>query len=139
MVVAIETGRYGCSGQTTPKIGQPEMAHPAVPRRIGVFVFDGVQLLDVTGPIKVFHAANSLGADYEVRLYSPTGEPVKSSAGVGLAVSGDIRFPGVGHPGGLGVGSPAGRSADSQAQHDHPEHAAHDRHQKTCLTRNSIA
>ena len=64
------------------------MAHSVEPRRIGVYVFDGVQLLDVTGPVEDFHAANSLGADYDVRLYSPTGEPVTSSAGVGLAVSG---------------------------------------------------
>jgi transcriptional regulator GlxA family with amidase domain len=64
------------------------MTRPAVPRRIGVFVFDGVQLLDVTGPVEVFHAASGLGADYDVQLYSPTGAPVTSSAGVGLAVSG---------------------------------------------------
>lgn len=63
------------------------MVDIGVTRRIGVYVFDGVQLLDVTGPVEVFHAANLFGASYDVGLYSPDGATVLSSAGVGLTVS----------------------------------------------------
>ncbi|MDY7528900.1 MULTISPECIES: GlxA family transcriptional regulator [unclassified Cryobacterium] len=64
------------------------MADIGATRRIGVYVFDGVQLLDVTGPVEVFHAANLFGATYDIGLYSPDGATVLSSAGVGLTVSG---------------------------------------------------
>lgn len=52
-------------------------------RHVGIFVFDGVQLLDVTGPAEVFHAAG-----YALKLYSSDGNDVTSSAGVRLAVHG---------------------------------------------------
>jgi transcriptional regulator GlxA family with amidase domain len=61
------------------------------PRRaVGVLVFDGVQLLDVSGPVEVFTAATKFGAGYEVRLYSPEGGSVLSSSGIRLAVDGTV-------------------------------------------------
>ena len=38
-----------------------------------ILAFDGVQLLDVTGPIEVFEAARQRGARYRVLVASPTG------------------------------------------------------------------
>jgi transcriptional regulator GlxA family with amidase domain len=61
------------------------------PRRaVGVLVFDGVQLLDVSGPVEVFTAAARFGAGYDVKLYSPDGGSVLSSSGVRLAVDGVV-------------------------------------------------
>ena len=50
-----------------------------------VLAFDGVQLLDVAGPIDVLTAANEHGADYQVLIASVTGAPVRTSAGVRIA------------------------------------------------------
>ncbi|MFJ3712821.1 MULTISPECIES: hypothetical protein [unclassified Streptomyces] len=36
-----------------------------------VVAFDGVQLLDVTGPAEVFTTANTYGARYDVRVVRP--------------------------------------------------------------------
>jgi transcriptional regulator GlxA family with amidase domain len=55
---------------------------------VTVVAFDGAQLLDVTGPVEVFTTANSHGANYDVRLVSPTGEDVRTSSGVRLGVEG---------------------------------------------------
>lgn len=68
----------------TPQIQTRVCLSPASSgRHVGIFVFDGVQLLDVTGPAEVFHAAG-----YALKLYSPDGNDVTSSAGVRLAVHG---------------------------------------------------
>lgn len=48
--------------------------------------FDGVQLLDVTGPAEVFTTANAFGARYDVRIVSPTGTDVRTSSGVRVGV-----------------------------------------------------
>ncbi len=48
--------------------------------------FDGVQLLDVTGPAEVFTTANAFGARYDVRIVSPTGTDVRTSSGVRIGV-----------------------------------------------------
>ncbi len=55
-------------------------------RVITLFAFDGVQLLDVTGPASVFGMANTLGGDeaYKILVVSPGGGLVKSSCGVVL-------------------------------------------------------
>jgi transcriptional regulator GlxA family with amidase domain len=50
-----------------------------------VLAFDGVQLLDVAGPVDVLTAANEHGADYQVLIASVTGAPVRTSAGVRIA------------------------------------------------------
>ncbi|MFJ7271075.1 GlxA family transcriptional regulator [Streptomyces sp. NPDC099050] len=61
--------------------------HPVV-----IVAFDGVQLLDVTGPAEVFAAANLHGARadarYEVRIVSPDGADVRTSSGVRIGVDG---------------------------------------------------
>jgi transcriptional regulator GlxA family with amidase domain len=51
-------------------------------------VFDGVKMLDVSGPAEVFGEANLLGADYRLTYVSPTGLPVHTSVGMSLAVDG---------------------------------------------------
>ena len=50
-----------------------------------VLAFDGVQLLDVAGPVDVLTSANEHGADYQVLIASVTGAPVRTSAGVRIA------------------------------------------------------
>lgn len=53
-------------------------------RLVVVFAFDGVQLLDVTGPASVFGVANTLSGReaYKVVVVSPHGGLVESSCGV---------------------------------------------------------
>jgi transcriptional regulator GlxA family with amidase domain len=55
------------------------------PHLVVVLAFDGVQLLDVAGPVDVLTAANEQGADYQVLIASVTGAPVRTSAGVRIA------------------------------------------------------
>ncbi|REH54117.1 transcriptional regulator GlxA family with amidase domain [Kutzneria buriramensis] len=50
-----------------------------------VLAFDGVQLLDVAGPVDVLNTANEQGADYQVLIASLTGDAVRTSAGVRIA------------------------------------------------------
>lgn len=52
-----------------------------------VVVFDGVQSLDVTGPVEVFTGAGLAAADpeaYVIRTASPDGGPVRTSSGLTL-------------------------------------------------------
>ncbi|UGT57862.1 GlxA family transcriptional regulator [Nocardia asteroides] len=56
-------------------------------RRIGFLLFDGVKALDYVGPAEVFIEANQFADAYEVMLFSPTGSPVQSSVGPGVAVT----------------------------------------------------
>ncbi|MEU6125371.1 GlxA family transcriptional regulator [Streptomyces sp. NPDC047123] len=53
-------------------------------QRVAFLVFDGVTLLDVSGPGEVFHQAGRLGARYELRLVSPGGGDVTTSSGLVL-------------------------------------------------------
>ncbi len=55
-----------------------------ITRVIALFVFDGVQILDVTGPASVFGVANALRGDdaYKILVVSPGGGAIKSSCGV---------------------------------------------------------
>jgi transcriptional regulator GlxA family with amidase domain len=55
-------------------------------RTIVVIVFDGVRLLDVSGPLEVFTVANEHGAAYAVRLASLGGRDIVTSGGVRLGV-----------------------------------------------------
>jgi transcriptional regulator GlxA family with amidase domain len=65
-------------------------------RTVTVFVFPGVRLLDVTGPIEVFASANEFGGRYRVQTVSEDGADVITSAGTrisaDLAVA-DVREP----------------------------------------------
>ncbi|MGS2615806.1 GlxA family transcriptional regulator [Micromonospora sp. LZ34] len=54
------------------------------PHRVGVVVFDGVQLLDVSGPVDVFDAASRRGAGYTVALLGWRSAQVRTSSGVRL-------------------------------------------------------
>jgi transcriptional regulator GlxA family with amidase domain len=61
------------------------------PRTVLILVFDGVQSLDVTGPLEVFDGANRVlaarGADgpaYRITIASPEGAPVRTSSGLTL-------------------------------------------------------
>ncbi|MEU8934877.1 GlxA family transcriptional regulator [Streptomyces sp. NPDC048409] len=56
------------------------MAH-----RVGLVVFEGVTLLDVSGPSEVLHQAGRLAGPYELVLVSPAGGTVTSSAGPALS------------------------------------------------------
>jgi transcriptional regulator GlxA family with amidase domain len=57
----------------------------SAPRRIAVLLFNGVRLLDVTGPLEVFDVARALRCDYEVTLYSVEDQhSVHCSSGVVL-------------------------------------------------------
>jgi transcriptional regulator GlxA family with amidase domain len=59
---------------------------PTTQRTIGFFVYDGIQLLDVCGPLEIFGEAAKRGAPYRMLVFSPTGADVISSAGVRLCV-----------------------------------------------------
>jgi transcriptional regulator GlxA family with amidase domain len=54
-------------------------------RRVAVLVFDGVTMLDVSGPAEVLSKASAFGAHYDLSLVSPTGGEVRTSTGMVLA------------------------------------------------------
>jgi transcriptional regulator GlxA family with amidase domain len=64
------------------------------PHSVLIVVFDGVQSLDVTGPLEVFDGANRyLGADgpaYQITIVGPDGAPVRTSSGLTLVPDGDL-------------------------------------------------
>ncbi|MGW7617047.1 GlxA family transcriptional regulator [Streptomyces antimycoticus] len=66
------------------------------PLTVTVFVFPGVRLLDVTGPIEVFASANGFGGRYRVRTASEDGAEVITSAGTRLGA--DLRVDDVREP-----------------------------------------
>lgn len=53
--------------------------------RIGVLVFDGMTLLDASGPAEVFHLADPSRSHYELTFISVEGGPVTASSGLVLA------------------------------------------------------
>lgn len=55
---------------------------------VALVAFDGVQLLDVSGPAEVLTTANSYGAHYDLHVVSPTGHDVRTSSGVRVGVDG---------------------------------------------------
>ncbi|MFE9006057.1 GlxA family transcriptional regulator [Streptomyces sp. NPDC007875] len=57
-------------------------------RTVVIVAFDGVQLLDVTGPVEVFTTANHYGADYDVRVVSLAGDAVTTSSGLVIGADG---------------------------------------------------
>jgi len=66
-------------------------------RKVAILIYEGVQSLDVTGPLEVFAGAQRLIAEtgrgepgYEIRVLSPDGEPVRSSSGLRIAPDGSI-------------------------------------------------
>src|SRR6476620_3835953 len=72
---------------------------PRTARRVVVVVFDGVQSLDVTGPVEVFAIANRYLArptsdagqrPYDITLVAPEGRPVRTTSGLSLGVDGRL-------------------------------------------------
>ncbi|MEU9146513.1 GlxA family transcriptional regulator [Streptomyces sp. NPDC048349] len=61
-------------------------------RNVLVVLYDGVQSLDVTGPVEVFAAAARFPGRpaYEIRTVSPGGGPVRTSSGLTLVPDGDL-------------------------------------------------
>jgi transcriptional regulator GlxA family with amidase domain len=51
------------------------------PHDVVVMLYDGVQMLDVTGPIDAFASANAFGAHYRITHASLTGDDVVASSG----------------------------------------------------------
>ncbi|MFG2479011.1 SpoIIE family protein phosphatase [Streptomyces fagopyri] len=60
------------------------VARNAARHRVLVLMFDGVQSLDVTGPLDVYAAANEYGGDYRLTTASLDGQPVRTAAGLRL-------------------------------------------------------
>lgn len=61
---------------------------PGARHEVVIVVFDGVQSLDVTGPLEVWAgAARAAGSRYRVRTASPGGAAVRCSSGLGLVPS----------------------------------------------------
>jgi transcriptional regulator GlxA family with amidase domain len=54
-------------------------------QRIGVVVFEGMTLLDASGPAEVFHLADPAGEHYALEFVSADGGTVRSSSGIALA------------------------------------------------------
>jgi len=52
-----------------------------------MLVYDGVRLLDVTGPLEVFDVAIALGARYRVVICSPDGQDITTSGGLRIGVT----------------------------------------------------
>lgn len=78
-----------------PPIPSPEPADP--PRRVLVLVLPEVNLLDLAGPMQVFHAAAALGAPYQLaclaaerQVSSAQGLPLAGLAPLGEAGAGDL-------------------------------------------------
>lgn len=53
--------------------------------RVNIFVFDGMTLLDASGPADVFHHADPENEHYSVQYISPDGGTVTTSSGLALA------------------------------------------------------
>ena len=67
------------------------------PRRIAIVVYPGVQSLDLTGPLEVFHGAARLVAHsgrrdpgYDVTIVSPRTEPLPTSSGLWIVPDGTL-------------------------------------------------
>jgi transcriptional regulator GlxA family with amidase domain len=60
---------------------------PDAPHTVVVVAFDGLQLLDMAGPVEVLRTATRLGADppYRTLIATPDGGPVRSESGVSIA------------------------------------------------------
>jgi transcriptional regulator GlxA family with amidase domain len=70
-------------------VGSPRHDRAMSGRRVVVVAFDGVQMLDVVGPVEVFSVANRLGAEpgYSVHVVAEEGGSVTTSSGLVLGVS----------------------------------------------------
>ncbi|WP_354641372.1 GlxA family transcriptional regulator [Kitasatospora camelliae] len=92
-------------------------------RSVLIVLFDGVQSLDVTGPLEVFSgAAKASGRPeaYRVRTASPGGGPIRSHSGLGLLPDEDLATAAPPHtlvlPGGYGALTPSSDLVDRIAE-----------------------
>ncbi|MDX3356878.1 GlxA family transcriptional regulator [Streptomyces sp. ME01-24h] len=69
---------------------------PVASHQVLMVVFDGVQVLDVTGPLEVYAAANQYGGNYRITTASVDGKPVTTTSGVQLVP--DLSLPDVDFP-----------------------------------------
>ncbi|MCU1350938.1 MAG: AraC family transcriptional regulator [Acidimicrobiales bacterium] len=62
-------------------------------RTVVVVAFDGLQLLDLAGPIEAMHTASALGADpaYRTVIATPTGRRVRAASGVEIGADASLR------------------------------------------------
>jgi transcriptional regulator GlxA family with amidase domain len=86
-------------------------------RTVLIVLFDGVQSLDVTGPLEVFAGAETCrGGSYRIRTASPDGTQVRASSGLGLVPDLALADAPVPHtlvvPGGRGTRRPDPRLID---------------------------
>ncbi len=94
------------------------MEQAARTHRVLIVAFDGLQLLDLAGPVEVLHTATRLGAQpaYETVVATPHGETVRSDSGVRLGADrslhdlarSDERFETIVVVGGVGVRAAVG-------------------------------
>ncbi|MFJ8435020.1 GlxA family transcriptional regulator [Kitasatospora sp. NPDC094019] len=73
------------SDVTPSDVTPPDHADQDPPGRVAFLVFDELTLLDLSGPLEVFHQAGALGLPYPTVLVSPRGGTVTASNGVTLA------------------------------------------------------
>ncbi|PRX97834.1 GlxA family transcriptional regulator [Allonocardiopsis opalescens] len=66
------------------------MEAKAAPRDVVIVVYDGMQLLDLAGPVEVLDGATNMTGGYRVRIVSLGGREVTSSSGVRVGVDGDL-------------------------------------------------
>jgi len=61
-------------------------------RTVTVVVFDGLQLLDLAGPVEVFDTANQVAGEalYDVSVASVSGQPVRSSSQIEVGADRDL-------------------------------------------------
>ncbi|MFC8868727.1 GlxA family transcriptional regulator [Streptomyces sp. NPDC057148] len=65
----------------------------ARPHDVGVLVFEGMKMLDLSGPAEVLAEANRFGARYRLSIVSPDGAPVRSSIGMLVPADAGARSP----------------------------------------------
>jgi len=77
---------------------RPMSQRPRSPRVIAIVAYPGVQSLDVTGPLEVFHGAQRLldaearsERGYRVCVLSPDGRPFETSSGLAVAPHAGVR------------------------------------------------
>lgn len=68
------------------------------PRTVVLVAFDGIQLLDVAGPVEVFAAATRVAGEtgtsgYHVHVATPGGTRIRSTSGIEVGADGDLFDP----------------------------------------------
>ncbi|MFN0040183.1 MAG: GlxA family transcriptional regulator [Burkholderiales bacterium] len=101
------------------RVGRGSSARNNKPATVWILVFPNFQLLDATGPAQVFSTANDdamdagLSAPYRIRLISPTGGPVVSTAGATMLTE---RLPAVRRLGGGTLVVSGGKGIEQAAE-----------------------